>query len=165
MSPFFLSVGKSDADEPCVYRNGVFQMATASDSNLYLKNNQLYIMPTLTSDSIGSDSVFDGYTFDLGDACTTDNTTACSVTSDSSTDTVVQPVQSARITTKSSYSIKYGKVTVKAKLPLGDWLWPSITMLPVENTYGDGYLSGQIDVSLPLLPSFPFPCLAFSSPF
>lgn len=131
-------------------------MATASDSNLYLKNNQLYIMPTLTSDSIGSDSVFDGYTFDLGDSCTTSNTSACSVTSDSSTDTVIQPVQSARITTKGSYSIKYGKVTVKAKLPLGDWLWPSISMLPVESTYGEGYLSGQIDVSFFPCPASPF---------
>jgi beta-glucanase (GH16 family) len=24
----------------------------------------------------------------------------------------------------------YGKVEVKAKLPLGDWLWPAIWLLP-----------------------------------
>jgi beta-glucanase (GH16 family) len=28
------------------------------------------------------------------------------------------------------FTFMYGKVEVKAKLPLGDWLWPAIWLLP-----------------------------------
>ena len=59
---------------------------------------------------------------------------------------VIQPVQSARITTQTSASISFGKVEVRAKLPKGDWLWPAIWMLPVDNAYGPWPLSGEIDV-------------------
>ena len=31
----------------------------------------------------------------------------------------------------------YGKVEVKAKLPLGDWLWPAIWLLPKRSKYND----------------------------
>jgi beta-glucanase (GH16 family) len=43
------------------------------------------------------------------------------------------PVFSARINTKSSASIKYGRVEVVAKMPKGDWLWPAIWMMPVND--------------------------------
>ena len=36
---------------------------------------------------------------------------------------------SARLSTKDSVSIAYGKVEVRAKLPRGDWLWPAIWMM------------------------------------
>ena len=55
---------------------------------------------------------------------------------------------SARISTQKSYSIKYGRVEVVAKIPQGDWLWPAIWMLPVNNTYGPWPLSGEIDVRI-----------------
>ena len=47
-------------------------MATASDSNLFVQDGQLYIMPTLTSDVIGRDAILDGGSYSL-DGCTTDN--------------------------------------------------------------------------------------------
>lgn len=49
---------------------------------------------------------------------------------------VVPPTLSARITTRKSVSILYGRVCVTAKMPLGDWLWPAIWMMPVDDTYG-----------------------------
>ncbi len=110
-------------------------------------------MPTLMSDDIGADSVFDGYTYDV-DNCSTDNSTACSVSSQNSTKTVVNPVLSARINTKGKKTIAYGKVEVKAKLPRGDWLWPAIWMMPEDSVYGAWPLSGEIDVSLLLLCQF-----------
>lgn len=70
---------------------GEFEMMTASSDNLYVKNNELYIFPTLTSDSIGTDSIFDGYTFPVDGCTSTDNASACTVTSDNSTDTVRPP--------------------------------------------------------------------------
>ncbi|KAK0505557.1 concanavalin A-like lectin/glucanase domain-containing protein [Armillaria luteobubalina] len=44
--------------------------------------------------------------------------------------TQTPPVQSARLSTRSSASIRYGKVEVRAKIPTGDWMWPAIWMLP-----------------------------------
>ncbi|GAW03218.1 glycoside hydrolase family 16 protein [Lentinula edodes] len=129
------------------FGNGEFEIMTNKDENLKIENSQLYLIPTLTSASIGNTSaIFNGYTYDLGDDCTTSNETACSVTSDSSTKTVIPPVQSARISTNGTYSLKYGRIQVRAKTPTGDWLWPSIWMLPVNNTYGAWPLSGEIDI-------------------
>ena len=73
--------------------------------------------------------------------------TACGAVSNETTATVINPVMSARIHTKRSHHIQFGKVEVRAKIPRGDWLWPSIFMLPVnEDKYGPWPLSGEIDV-------------------
>ena len=53
---------------------------------------------------------------------------------------------SARLSTRGSYSIRFGKVEVVAKLPRGDWLWPAIWMAPLDSVYGSWPLSGEIDV-------------------
>lgn len=58
----------------------------------------------------------------------------------------VPPVFSARINTKDSHTIKYGRVEVVAKMPKGDWLWPAIWMMPVNDTYGPWPASGEIDI-------------------
>jgi hypothetical protein len=135
--------------------NGEFEMTTDKDENLYIRNNQLYIMPTLTSDEIGADAVINGgsYTIDNCNAgqgtfsISADSSQSnCSATSDGTH--VIPPVKSGRLSTKGHHSIAYGKVEVKAKLPRGDWLWPAIWMLPVDNKYGRWPLSGEIDVRL-----------------
>lgn len=59
---------------------------------------------------------------------------------------IINPIQSAKITTVSSFSIKYGRVEVRAKLPQGDWLWPAIWLLPADNAYGQWPASGEIDI-------------------
>ena len=38
--------------------------------------------------------------------------------------TIINPVRSACLTTEKSFSFKYGRVEIIAKLPIGDWLWP-----------------------------------------
>lgn len=100
------------------FGNGEFQMTTNSPSNLFLSNGQLYIMPTLTSDTIPSNTIFDGGNFTL-QGCTSANRTACSVRSNQALGSVINPVQSARITTQGKKNIKFGKVQVRAKLPRG----------------------------------------------
>jgi beta-glucanase (GH16 family) len=42
--------------------------------------------------------------------------------------------------------MKYGRLEVKAQLPKGDWLWPAIWMIPVNNEYGQWPASGEIDI-------------------
>ncbi|KAG1748074.1 glycoside hydrolase family 16 protein [Suillus lakei] len=147
------------------FGNGEFEMTTSSSNNSYTSNGYLYITPTLTSNMIGSDAVLNGYTYNLTD-CTynstnpvansgSSNTTdfnaaayyqACGAVSNSTTGTIINPIQSARITTRNSASIRYGRVEVVAKVPRGDWLWPAIWMLPVNNTYGPWPMSGEIDI-------------------
>ena len=58
----------------------------------------------------------------------------------------MNPIKSARIRTAESFSFKYGRVEVEAKLPKGDWLWPAIWMLPRDDQYGDWPSSGEIDI-------------------
>ncbi|KAH8830091.1 concanavalin A-like lectin/glucanase domain-containing protein [Flagelloscypha sp. PMI_526] len=159
------------------FGNGEFAMTTASPKNSFVRNDQLYLMPTLTHEEIGLEQVFDGGVYNISD-CTYNtthgsdyttssktgsgfyddksNTTfsfdqeeylqACSAVSNKTTGSVINPVQSARLTTRYSANIKFGKVEIRAKLPRGDWLWPALWMLPTENVYGKWPLSGEIDI-------------------
>ncbi|KAF8814564.1 concanavalin A-like lectin/glucanase [Phlegmacium glaucopus] len=157
------------------YGNGEFEMTTDSSNNSYVQNGFLYITPTLTSDNIGESAIINGSVFNIT-GCTwnitqglsyTSNavvanetaaiapdrpfdlagyTKACSAVSNATTGQVINPIQSARLSTRKSASIKYGRVEVRAKIPTGDWLWPAIWMLPVNNTYGPWPISGEIDI-------------------
>ncbi|KAJ7234461.1 glycoside hydrolase family 16 protein, partial [Mycena rebaudengoi] len=143
------------------FGNGEFQMTTSSSNNSYLQNGNLYIVPTLTPGY----PFADGTTYNATD-CTFNVTAAltnngvmptpfdyggyyqaCSRTTNLTTGTIINPVQSARLSTLiSARSLRYGRVEVRAKMPLGDWLWPAIWMLPVSNTYGPWPRSGEIDI-------------------
>ena len=79
-------------------------------------------------------------------AADTSPASSCGAVSNATSGTVINPVMSARITTKNSHHIHYGKVEIVAKLPRGDWLWPALWMLPVDNSYGPWPLSGEIDI-------------------
>ena len=53
---------------------------------------------------------------------------------------------SARMLTKNKGDWTYGRVDVRAKMPIGRGLWPAIWMLPTENKYGGWPKSGEIDI-------------------
>ncbi|KAI0667514.1 concanavalin A-like lectin/glucanase [Trametes maxima] len=127
------------------FGNAEFEMTTASANNSFVRDGHLYIVPTLTSDVIGYDNVFNGHTFNLT-GCTDTNLTSCGAVSNGTLGTVIPPVMSARLHTRKTYSIKYGKVEISAKLPRGDWLWPALWMLPVNDAYGPWPRSGEIDI-------------------
>jgi hypothetical protein len=123
-------------------------MTTASENNSYVSNGMLYITPTFTADAIGNNAVVDGHVFNITD-CTfnitqgieytssipqfANNSTigadqafdaagyyrACSAVSNATTGQIINPVQSARLTTRTTASIKYGRVEVRAKIPQG----------------------------------------------
>lgn len=120
-------------------------MTTNAENNSFVDNGILYIVPTLTADVIGAQNVFDGYTFNIT-GCTSVNATECGAISNKTTHTIINPIQSARLTTNFSRSIQYGRVEVRAKLPRGDWIWPAIWMLPTNDTYGPWPMSGEIDI-------------------
>lgn len=130
------------------YGHGAFSWTTPFDNNSYVEDGVLYIVPHLTSSIIGEDAIANGYTLNLtrDGRCTSNNVSQCVAVSNSSQLTVINPVTSARLTTRNSASIRYGKVEVVAKLPTGDWLWPSIRMIPVNDTYGPWPRSGEIEI-------------------
>ena len=130
------------------YGHGEFEWTTASNNNSFVQNGILYLVPTLTSDIIGEDAITNGYRLNLTTdrTCTSTNVSQCAAVSNSSQLTVINPVRSARLTTRNSASMRYGKVEIVAKFPTGDWLWPSISLMPLNNTYGPPPRSGQIDI-------------------
>ncbi|KAL1942155.1 hypothetical protein VTO73DRAFT_6219 [Trametes versicolor] len=127
------------------FGNGEFEMTTASENNSFVRDGRLYLVPTLTSDVIGTANIFNGHTFNLT-GCTDANQTSCGAVSNDTLGTVIPPVMSARVHTRQPYSIRYGRVEISAKLPRGDWLWPALWMLPVNDTYGAWPASGEIDI-------------------
>lgn len=53
---------------------------------------------------------------------------------------------SARMVSKYKGDWTYGRIEVRAKVPLGKGLWPAIWMLPTDNDYGIWPRSGEIDI-------------------
>jgi len=58
----------------------------------------------------------------------------------------IPPVMSARLRTFQKFSFQFGRVVIRAKMPVGDWLWPAIWLLPEESVYGGWPRSGEIDM-------------------
>ena len=130
--------------------NWEFEIYVNNRSNSFVKDGVLYLKPTLLEDEIGVDNVKSGYTLNLwgsspADYCTQNQFFGCERTSGDGGN-YLDPVKSARVRTAESFSFKYGKVEVKAKLPRGDWLWPAIWLLPTNQAYGAWPSSGEIDI-------------------
>ena len=53
---------------------------------------------------------------------------------------------SARLRTSGKGDWRYGRIEVKAKLALGQGIWPAIWMLPTDWMYGGWPESGEIDI-------------------
>ena len=129
--------------------NWEFEWYVNNRSNSYVKNGVLYLMPTLTEDAIGLNQLLTGDVNIWGgspaDSCTMNAFYGCERNAAGSGN-YNNPVRSARIRTADSFSFKYGRVEVRAQLPVGNWLWPAIWMLPKHNAYGTWPASGEIDI-------------------
>jgi len=118
-------------------------MTTTDPANSFIQNGNLIIKPTLQDPSL----ITTNNILNLQSAgCTGSNYYSCVVATNITNGTIVNPVKSARLNTKKGASIKYGRVEVTAKLPVGDWLWPAIWMLPTQSVYGEWPASGEIDI-------------------
>lgn len=53
---------------------------------------------------------------------------------------------SGRIRTKHRGDWQYGRIEVRAKMPIGQGIWPAIWMLPTDEKYGGWAASGEIDI-------------------
>lgn len=123
--------------------NGEFQETTATGENAFIRDGNLILKPTLQDQSLlTTNSILDLTT----QGCTGTTYLDCHAVTNTTNGTIINPVKSARLNTLNTASIRYGRVEVVAKLPEGDWLWPAIWMLPVNNTYGPWPASGEIDI-------------------
>jgi len=132
------------------FGTGEFEWTTNSTANSYIQDGILYIMPTFTEDMPGGAELLDnGGSVNLtlnGCTATSEMEENCYAVTNDTEKVMVNPVQSARLTTEGKVSMKYGKIEVYAKLPVGDWLWPAIWMMPEDSVYGAWPASGEIDV-------------------
>lgn len=129
--------------------NQEFQYYTNNRTNSFVRDGVLYLKPTLTTDRYGQDDFLTSGTLDLwgrtGDTCTSNlDNIGCFRTG--TKENIINPIQSAGITTANSFSFKYGKLEVRAKMPLGDWLWPAVWLMPKHSEYGKWPASGEIDL-------------------
>lgn len=122
--------------------NGEFQYYRNSRSNSYTLDGKLHIKPTYLVDDYGQDFLYSG-TLNITSECTDPDTNGC-VRTGTSKD-ILNPIQSARIRTLTSFSFKYGTMVTRAKILAGDWLWPAIWLLPTDWKYGPLPISGEID--------------------
>lgn len=119
-------------------------MTTNTDENAFIQDGMLYLKPTLQDQRlIETDNVIN--TLEDG-SCSSDIWSNCVAVTNTTNGTIVNPVKSARISTRDGARIRYGRVEVEAQVPEGDWLWPAIWMLPVNETYGPWPNSGEIDI-------------------
>ncbi|XP_031639778.1 uncharacterized protein LOC116351778 isoform X2 [Contarinia nasturtii] len=86
--------------------NGDFQLYVAGDKNSFATDGHLNIKPTLTAQKIGYDKVENG-SIHLND-CTDANKSNCERKTDGNS--IINPIRSARLHTKSSFAFKYGRV-------------------------------------------------------
>nr|XP_002740978.1 PREDICTED: beta-1,3-glucan-binding protein-like [Saccoglossus kowalevskii] len=125
-----------------------FQYYTNNRSNSYVRDGILYIKPTLTADLYGESYLYNGrlnlWGASPADICTSNAWYGCERFGNANE--ILNPIQSARLRTVFSQTLRYGKIEVRAKMPTGDWLWPAIWMLPQRNPYGGWPASGEIDL-------------------
>ncbi|CAI7608215.1 unnamed protein product [Penicillium manginii] len=140
------------------FGTGSFDWTTTDSKNSYVDSEGLHIVPTLTLEdthyteaqllnntvlNLTSDGTC---TYSEQRVSTLADWSACEVRSNDTSGQILNPVRSARLTTKGKKSIKYGRVEVVAKLAKGDWLWPAIWMMPEDSVYGEWPKSGEIDI-------------------
>ncbi|KAH8315614.1 hypothetical protein KR059_006116 [Drosophila kikkawai] len=111
-----------------------------SPRNSFVKEGNLHIVPTVASE------VKEG-SFKLGDRCTAVESpdTECNIAQNTFY-TIKPPVFSAQIHTRDSFSFKFGKIVVRAKLPKGDWLFPYLMLQPVS-TYAESHYAKQLRIA------------------
>ena len=129
--------------------NWEFELYTNNRSVSYVKDGALIISPKLTNVTIGGDSALSSVDLNIwgGDpatACTDPGFYGCE--RQGSAANMLPPIRSARLRTAESFAFRYGRVEVVAKLPVGDWLWPAVWLMPSGGAYGQWPASGEIDI-------------------
>ncbi|RVE48858.1 hypothetical protein evm_006508 [Chilo suppressalis] len=116
-----------------------------NDRNLRVRNGMLKIRPVTLESKYGEDYVTQS--LDLTSRCTgAVGTDQCA--RESFGPQILPPIITAKVTTRNRFNFMYGRVEVRAKMPVGDWLVPLIQLEPHDHTYGvRNYASGVLRVA------------------
>ena len=130
------------------FGNWEFQYYNNNRSTIYIKDQHLYIKPSLLP--LSTNQIKDGYTLDIGGTdpaslCTGPQYWGCLRTSGAGGN-YLNFIQSGRLRTAEFFNFKYGRIEITAKLPKGDYLWPALWLLPRYASYGPWPSSGEIDL-------------------
>lgn len=135
--------------------NWEFQLYENNREITYVDNNTLYIIPKLTETILDKKMVL-GLNSDWrlnrlmlpSTRCTDNRDWGCERIANTrgKSTSILPPVTSGKLSTKDSFWFKYGRVEFTARMPIGDWLWPALWLLPKYETYGEWPRSGEIDV-------------------
>lgn len=127
--------------------HGGFQAFVPDDKVNFVLDGKLYIKPMLTTDHPS----FTEQTMSTGKMDLSALYNKCHMTWSrggcvrEGKDGFLPPVMSGRL--HSVAALKYGVLEVRAKLPLGDWLWPAIWLRPRNSPYKGGWpRGGEIDI-------------------
>ncbi|KAK3921937.1 Beta-1,3-glucan-binding protein 1 [Frankliniella fusca] len=123
-----------------------FCIYTQNPENSFTQKGLLHLSPTLTNDKYGADFVRTGKLQLEG--CTARVTNSDSCTREAMFSYILPPIVAARINTKNSFSFKYGKIDIRARLPRGDWIYPEIWLQPTREEYGPGLASGRVVLAM-----------------
>jgi len=126
--------------------NWEFQYYRKNAKNSYVKNGQLHIATTLTSDEYGEDFIYNGELDLWQEGCRNEWDWGVGCVLSAGGDYIVNPVQSAKLISEGQFSFRYGTVEFRAQMPKGDWLWPAVWMMPESSVYGNWPRSGEIDL-------------------
>nr|KAI8762747.1 beta-1; 3-glucan-binding protein-like isoform X1 [Biomphalaria glabrata] len=125
--------------------NGEFQVYTNDPKNIFARDGHLYLKPiTTVSDSRFNENFLHTGHMDmrtLFGECTQAGNNGCTRNGGAE---ILPPVMSGKV--KSAHTMRFGTLEVRAKIPKGDWLWPAIWMLPINDHYGGWPRSGEIDI-------------------
>ncbi|KAF5591840.1 beta glucan-binding protein [Fusarium pseudocircinatum] len=128
------------------YGNGEFALTTDTDENVFVRDGQLIIKPTLQTDKYLSETTKINLTAHR--TCSATTTQDCVQVANLTAGEIVAPVKSGRITPKNFGVIRYGRVEIVAKLAAGDWLLSQLMMFPAKDYYGAWPASGEIDIGM-----------------
>nr|UCK81490.1 coelomic cytolytic factor-1 [Arenicola marina] len=133
------------------FGNNEFQVYTPDSANSYIQDGALFIKPTRLVDNtnpstgqpFGDQFLVDGVlnlTALYGD-CTLSDWNGCYRVGDD-----IPPMMSGRLRSYQRFSFTYGRAVIEAKMPLGDWMWPAMWLLPEDYVYGGWPTSGEMDM-------------------
>lgn len=122
--------------------NNEFQWYVNDRANSYTTGGVLHLKPTYTSDIFGEGFLSSGRAVIPDWECTDSSNWGCDRTG--SPNSIINPIRSARVDSSESFSFKYGTLEIRAKMPLGDWLWPALWLMPRYSVYGWWPASGEI---------------------
>jgi len=94
------------------------------------------VKPTLTTDVIAGINITTAshslWGSSPADACTSNENGGCERKANATTKVILPPISSASLRTRETFNFKYGRVEVRAQLPKGDWIFPTIGLWPTD---------------------------------